>query len=510
MPNITTRYKVLISNATCTDSAFVTITIKENEKANAGTDKTLCAGLSVKLGTTNNPQVEYSWSPPDYLDNPNSATPLCTPQKNMQYILTVKNTNGCINYDTVNITLGGELSVFAGTDTTICKGENLQLSASGAENFSWSPTTGLSDPNSANPLFTGTSSTQYIVTGRSGNCEGKDTIIITVNEKPTLLVSENREICLGDTVHLSANGASEYVWSPAEGLNNPTISNPIFGGTKTTEYTITGKNGTCSDSKKVLITVNNKPILSVLENREICAGDTIHLFANGASEYVWSPSEGLNNPTIANPIFSGTKTTEYTVTGTIGNCADSKKVIITVNEKPTLSASENREICLGDTVHLSASGADNYIWTPSTYLNNPFIPNPIAQPTQNITYTVRGTNNNGCYEEKTISIMLKNEEEKIISLVLSDTARYAPGTLVPVTILIPAGISQATMSINYDPCCVRCDSIFTPNTGISTIFLRNNALRFTSTSPNKESREIILPCTIYLPPDGRKSEKFTL
>jgi hypothetical protein len=57
---------------------------------------------------------------------------------------------------------------------------------------------------------------------------------------------------------------------------------------------------------------------------------------------------------------------------------------------------------------------------------------------------------------------------------------------------------------------VRCDSIFTPNAGISTVFLRNNALRFTSISPNKESREIILPCTIYLPPDGRKSEKFTL
>ena len=147
MPSTTTRYKVLISNATCTDSAFVTITIKENEKANAGADKTLCAGLSVKLGTTNNPQVEYSWSPPDYLDNPNSATPLCTPQKNMQYILTVKNTNGCVNYDTVNITLGGELSVFAGADTTICKGETLQLSASGAENFSWSPIIGLNNPN---------------------------------------------------------------------------------------------------------------------------------------------------------------------------------------------------------------------------------------------------------------------------------------------------------------------------------------------------------------------------
>jgi hypothetical protein len=81
-----------------------------------------------------------------------------------------------------------------------------------------------------------------------------------------------------------------------------------------------------------------------------------------------------------------------------------KKILITVNEKPTISVSENREICLGDTVHLRANNADSYLWTPSTYLNNATISNPIAQPTENITYTVRGTNANGCYEEKTISI----------------------------------------------------------------------------------------------------------
>jgi len=510
MPSTTTRYKVVISNATCTDSAFVTITIKENEKADAGRDKELCAGLSVRLGTNNNPQVEYSWSPADYLDNPKSANPLCTPEKNMQYILTVKNNTGCENYDTVNVTLGGELSVFAGADTNVCTGEQIQLNASGAENFSWSPADGLSNATIANPLFTGTSTTQYIVTGKSGNCEGKDTILVTVNEKPIIISSENREICVGDTVHLSAKGATEYLWSPAEGLNNATIANPIFNGTKTTEYIVIGKNGNCFDSKKVIIMVNEKPTLSVSENRELCAGDTVHLSAKGALEYSWSPAEGLDNATIANPIFIGTKTTEYIVTGKTGNCFDSKKVLITVNEKPTLLVSENREICLGDTVHLRANNADSYLWTPSTYLNNSTIPNPIAQPTENITYTVRGTNANGCYEEKTVSITINNDQEKTISLQLSDTAQYAPGSIVPVKIIIPAGLAQTTVTLNYDPCCVRCDSIFTPNTGISTVFLRNNALRFTSISPNKQEKEIILPCTIYLPPDGRKSEKFTL
>ncbi len=497
-------------NANGCDTNSIQVTVYEKPTIVPAPDYTLCPGESVRIGRMNTPVFEYSWSPPDYLDNPKSANPLCTPEKNMQYILTVKNSNGCENYDTVNVTLGGELSVFAGADTNVCKGEQIQLNASGAENFSWSPAEGLSNATIANPLFTGTSTTQYIVTGKSGNCEGKDTILVTVNEKPTIIASKNREICVGDTVHLSAKGALEYSWSPVEGLNNATIANPIFNGIKTTEYIVTGKNGNCSDSKKVIITVNEKPTLLVSENREICSGDTVHLSAKGALEYSWSPADGLNNPTIANPIFIGTKTTEYIVTGKTGDCFDSKKILITVNEKPTLSVSENREICLGDTVHLRANNADNYLWTPSIYLNNATISNPIAQPTENITYTVRGTNANGCYEEKIISITINNDQEKTISLQLSDTAQYAPGTIVPVKIIIPAGLAQTTVTLNYDPCCVRCDSIFTPNTGISTVFLRNNALRFTSISPNKQEKEIILPCTIYLPPDGRKSEKFTL
>ncbi|MBN8575213.1 MAG: hypothetical protein J0M05_14965, partial [Candidatus Kapabacteria bacterium] len=184
-------------NANGCDTNSIQVTVYEKPTIVPAPDYTLCPGESVRIGRMNTPVFEYSWSPADYLDNPKSANPLCTPEKNMQYILTIKNSNGCENYDTVNVTLGGELSVFAGADTSVCEGEQIQLNASGAENFSWSPAEGLSNATIANPIFTGTSTTQYIVTGKSGNCEGKDTILVTVNEKPIIITSENREICLG-------------------------------------------------------------------------------------------------------------------------------------------------------------------------------------------------------------------------------------------------------------------------------------------------------------------------
>jgi hypothetical protein len=195
LPSTTTRYKVIISNATCTDSAFVTITIKENEKADAAEIELYAQGCQSDSAQIIIRKWNILGRLPIIWIIPKVLHPLCTPEKNMQYILTVKNSNGCENYDTVNVTLGGELSVFAGADTSVCEGEQIQLNASGAENFSWSPAEGLSNATIANPLFTGTSTTQYIVTGKSGNCEGKDTILVTVNEKPIIITSENREIC---------------------------------------------------------------------------------------------------------------------------------------------------------------------------------------------------------------------------------------------------------------------------------------------------------------------------
>ncbi len=434
-PLTSTRYSVIVTSGNCFDTLSVNVQVIDPPIANAGIDRELCKHEFVKIGSEGNAQFTYSWQPTDYLDDPKSAMPICYADKDITYILTVINSNNCVAYDTVHITAVPAIQLRVSNETTVCPGEEVQLYAEGAE---------------------------------------------------------------------------QYEWFPIEGLNNPTIPNPIAKPLKSTTYYVIGKSGKCSEQDSVTINVRALQFVSVSGDKVVCAGNTVPLFAYGAESYIWSPVEGLDNPNISNPIFSGDKTTLYTVTGKKGNCFDTKTVEVMVNKKPEVNISENRIICLGDTVHLYANGAESYMWTPSTYLNNPSIQNPISQPTENIVYTVRGMNKVGCYEEKEVRVTVRNEQEKFVQIIFSDTIKYTPGTQFPVTIQIPSGIENITMSLLYDPCCVRCDSVFSPDNGIKTLLLTNEKLRFSVYNETTSARMVRLPCTVYLPFDGRKNEQFTI
>nr|MBC8229039.1 amidase domain-containing protein [bacterium] len=133
----------------------------------------------------------------------------------------------------------------------------------------------------------------------------------------------------------------DYKWSPSTGLNNTSIANPTASPTTTTTYTVTvtdANNDTAKDS--VTVFVNPELIANAGENVTIDEGDSTTIggspTASGGTppyEYSWTPSTGLNNPNIANPVASPDVTTTYTVTVTdaIG-CQDSDSVTVTVDE----------------------------------------------------------------------------------------------------------------------------------------------------------------------------------
>ncbi len=508
-PKETIRYTVIVSNTTCSDSAFVTITVQENEKADAGMDKELCAGLSVQLGTTENPQLTYSWTPVDYLDNPNNARPVCTPEKNMQYIVTVKNPNGCESYDTVNVTLGGTLSVFAGKDTSICTGKSVQLQAEGAEKYEWSPAEGLNRADIFNPIATPSKTTTYYVKGKSGNCEGRDSILITVKEKPNIIVSDDKEICNGENVQLNVSGAEQYEWSPSEGLNTTNIANPIASPNTTTTYYVIGKNGNCASRDSVLITVKERPELTISADTEICIGESVQLNVSGAEVYEWSPSEGLDRTDIANPVANPTKTTTYYVTGKNSICEDKDSIIITVNPKPELKVSNDMTICLGESAQLFASGAESYEWSPTEYLDNAFIANPITKPEKDIIYTVKGITGN-CIDTKNVRISVKADNTVRIVLTVNKDMKYAAGSLVPIRVIIPSGLNTAEFSIYYDKCCVLFERIVSADVVYTIQSQNENSMRFSIDNPTKSGGIIDMEYIVVLPPDGRMTEKFTL
>ncbi len=194
-----------------------------------------------------------------------------------------------------------------------------------------------------------------------------------------------------------------FQWSNGETGQKDTL---LCSGT----YTVIVADASCPPRLDTLIV--NVPIGNFLPLKiqspydSLCLGSNDSILVSGAKNYSWSPAIGLSCITCPNPIASPTATTTYTVTGTdtIG-CVGKDSVTITVFSLPNLVAIPPKDsICKGDTVKLSIKGAFTYSWNPSTSLSCNTCPNPTGTPNTTTTYTIIGTNSNGCKDSTNIII----------------------------------------------------------------------------------------------------------
>ena len=328
--------------------------------------------------------------------------------------------NGLVLYNSLNVPFGAQpgqsgqsltglnmpfanlaftpLSIQASTDTTICNGQSAQLSATGALSYSWSPSTGLSNANIANPVATPAATTQYIVTGTDVNgCTDLDTVLVTVSPGPTINVVASRDsICAGENVTLTASGANTYIWTGG-------VSNGVpFSPPATNTYMVTGTdvNG-CNGTASYTITVLPIPNLSVVPSQPvICAGDTVFFNASGANTYLWSPSTFLTNPFIPNPYSIANTSTTYTVTGTNGAGCDTQ-VVVSVTVYPAaniIGVASPNPVCEGESVTLTGFGGTTYNWTGGITNGVSFVPSATGS------YTVTGTDANGCSGTSNVNV----------------------------------------------------------------------------------------------------------
>lgn len=285
-----------------------------------------------------------------------------------------------------------QLTADAGADVSICTGASTTLNASalGAVAFSWTPTTGLSDPSIANPIANPTTTTTYVVaiTNTTG-CVDLDTMVVTVLPlpAPSITPSGPTTFCVGGSVTLTAATATSYQWStsPADTLQSITVS---ASGT----YSVLVSNGVgCSSSASQTVTVVTLPAIDAGLNDSTCLSTNIQLGASGGISYVWHPGATLSDSTIFNPIAGPTLTTTYTVVGTAsGGCSNVDSVTITVLGNPSVPT-----IARGTDTLYCLAAATTYQW----YLNGSPIPGATSQNyifTVNGTYYVEVSNAQGC------------------------------------------------------------------------------------------------------------------
>lgn len=404
----TTTYVVTGTNAQgCSSSDTVVVIVKALPIVDAGTAAAICPGFSTNLSASG--AVSYAWSPAATLSNATIANPTATPTSTTTYTVTGTGANGCTATDAVTVTVYPAAVVGAGADQAVCAGQSATLTGTGAATYSWSPATGLSNAAISNPVATPTVTTTYTLTGTTVNgCVGTDDVTVTVNALPTVSAGADTAVCAGLFASLQATGATTYSWSPATGLNNASIANPTASPAATTTYTVTGTSATgCVGTDQVTVTVRSLPAVNAGADKAYCAGGSAILSASGASTYAWGPAAGLSCTGCMNPTANPTTTTTYTLTGTDGfGCVNTDVVTVTVNPLPNVNASADIAICERTSTTLTASGASSYIWTPGSTLSCTACASTQASPMTATTYTVTGTDANGCVASDAVTVSI--------------------------------------------------------------------------------------------------------
>ncbi|HEX8515080.1 MAG TPA: gliding motility-associated C-terminal domain-containing protein [Bacteroidia bacterium] len=403
-------YYVTVSNSStgCSASDSVIITIIPAVVADAGADTSICLGDSIMLSASGG--MQYAWVPSAGLSDTSVFNPVAGPLSSVTYTVMVTDALGCSGIDSVFVRVDSLPSVNAGPDLSICIGSGINLNASGADSYMWSPGATLNDSTLSNPVASPGSPTTYVVTGVDTNgCVNTDTVNIGLNGL-TITAAGNAVICQGDSTALNVSGALTYYWLPAATLSDDSIANPLAFPSSSTTYTVIGTAGSgCSDTAYVTVGVNSLPAVNSGASLSVCNGSNANLSVSGANTYSWSPAGSLNNPNIPNPVASPGVTTLYTVTGTdLNGCSSQDTVTVVVHNIPAANAGTNTSICMGDSTILNPSGGVTYSWAPAAGLSSTIIQNPFAFPSTTTTYTVTVTGAGFCTATSQVTITVNS------------------------------------------------------------------------------------------------------
>jgi hypothetical protein len=277
--------------------ALPTLTVSGTGTICAGNGATLCAsGAS-----------SYTWVPGSIV----GACAMVSPSVNTCYTVTGNNGNcssqtvACVNVSPLpNITI-------AASNTAICVGNWVILTASGANTYTWSNAS-----TASSIVVTPTASTLYSVIGMNSlGCTYSANQVVIVNPTPTVMaISTQTNVCFGNSVYLT--GPSSYTLYPP-GAPFPLTLTPAAS----TCYTLVNSSGsgpnTCTNSSSFCINVLPLPTVAIAGNNTVCAGSSTTLTASGAITYSWSNSSLGSTQTVI-----PTASTCYSVMGTDANGCD--------------------------------------------------------------------------------------------------------------------------------------------------------------------------------------------
>lgn len=395
----------VIDSAGCIGSSSINLTVHPIPVVNISGLNIICAGNS----TTFSAGIGFS----SYLWSNGTTGSIVALSLPGIYAVTVTDPNGCIGTNSRTLTIDSVSTISVSpVISSICFGDTIHFTVTGASSYIWSPTIQLSATSGdAVDVYPAINTTYTVLGINEEGCSPYEILPITVNSLPEVTFTPPvATICSGNNISISASGGSSYVWSPATALNtisgNTVIASPVVSQI----YHVTGTDTLgCSSTSDVTVSVNAKPLITISPAQPaICAGASKVLTASGGTSYTWSPSTGLNVTTGSTVTAQPAVTTTYTITGfNAFGCSATTTVTLTINPLPVVTVDpSSAAICKGFSTNLTAAGAATYTWATSGGLNVTTGANVVASPANTKTYTLVGTSNTGCSSVTTVTVIV--------------------------------------------------------------------------------------------------------
>lgn len=342
---------------------------------NLGNDTTICTGESITFSSTVPENGGQLWS-----IGSSAAAIICDTVG--EYSIAVTDSNGCMNYDTVNLSLYAVTDVNIGNDTTICPNSSLTLTSAVGSSWTWSTT------ETTQSISVNTSGEYYVDIIDANNCGNSDTINISIASVNAIVPANDTTICAGDSITLDAGNAASWLW----GTGGETTQTILVTDPASYSVQISYAGG-CGFNDTIVIGNHSLPTVELGPDTSICSLEEITFDAGSADSWDWSTGDNGQAITVSSA-------NEYSVEITDANgCKDRDTVNLTIDTLPVIALGNDTTICPDSSLTLTSIGGS--VWTWSTLETSQSI-----SVNSSGTYSVSVSDGNDCQSNESITVSI--------------------------------------------------------------------------------------------------------
>ncbi|MDF1694813.1 MAG: Ig-like domain-containing protein [Saprospiraceae bacterium] len=358
-----TYFVTVTNNEGCTTVASAEITVFAVPEVEVEGNTTICEGST----TTLSPSSGGYWTSSDNSVATVTDDGVVTGVSSGTATFTFRDAiSDCLSEETESVTVGNNTPVSINGNNTLCQGEVTTFTASVAGG-TWSssnPGVITIDLNGeANPIAQGTATLIYTI--QSGACYQDGSLEVTVNDVPSININGPSTICEGEQTYLIPTSGGTWASSdPTVAIvSNFGVVTGVSGGTAS--FTFTSAYG-CTKTLATPISVLASPEVSFAGPSNICINETTTL--SPSSGGIWVSSNSNIATVNSSGIVTGKKAGSVTFTfiELANGCMSDDILTVTVNPKPTVTAPELDELCIGETTSISPT--EGGTWTSTNSL----------------------------------------------------------------------------------------------------------------------------------------------